>query len=54
MSKGHIKVEISCCLGYSEGDPSLYHDYYVSLKSFIEASLDVHKVKTLTYLYIQK
>lgn len=28
----------------SEGDPRLYEDYYRVLTSFVEASLDVHKV----------
>ena len=30
---------------FSEGDPSLYEDHYVSLKNFVEGSLDVHRVR---------
>ncbi len=29
---------------FSEGDPTLYEDHYVSLKQFVESSLDVHRV----------
>jgi len=35
----------------SEGDPSLYDDHYISLKSFVESSLDVHKCELSMVLY---
>ena len=36
-----------CSFLCSEGDPSLYEDHYVSLKHFVERSLDIHKVTRL-------
>ena len=38
------RIEHGC--DYSGGDPSLYDDYYTSLKVFVEQSLDVHKVRS--------
>ena len=32
---------------FSEGDPTLYENQYTILKSFVESSLDVHKVGNL-------
>lgn len=36
-----------CILFFSEGDPSLYDDYFTGLKDFVEISLDIYKVATL-------
>ena len=41
-------IEIQCTFDFSEGDPSVYSDFYRSLKDFIENSLDIHKVKKLS------
>ena len=35
---------VSSILVFSESDPSVYEEYYTSLKAFIDNSLDVHKV----------
>ncbi|KAK2193410.1 hypothetical protein NP493_13g06024 [Ridgeia piscesae] len=35
----------------SESDPSVYEEYYTSLKTFIESSLDVHKCELSMVLY---
>ena len=42
---------IICCLFYSEGDPRLYTDYFTSFKSFVERSLDIHKVISVSYIF---
>ena len=34
-------------LVYSDGDPTLYDDYYTRLRDFIDKSFDTHKVSNI-------